>query len=170
MFKSEFDQVAISVLESGWYILGKNVSEFEKQFADYVSAKRCVGVANGFDALVLAFIALGIGASDEEVIVIVQANTYIARVMGITMNGVIPVFVEPNGFYNIDVEKIEQAITEKTKAILVVHLYGHASRMDEFYRLAEKYNLRVVEDFAQSHGAVYHSKMTGSFSVIGCFR
>jgi len=100
----------------------------------------------------------------------VQANTYIASVMGITMNGAIPVFVETDGFYNIDVEKIEQAITEKTKAILAVHLYGQASRMDEFYRLAKKYNLRVVEDCAQSHGADYHGKMTGSFGDIGCFR
>lgn len=166
MYKAEYDQAAIQTLESGWYILGKKVLEFENQFAEYVGAKNCVGVANGLDALVLAFRALGVGPGDE---VIVQANTYIASVMGITMNGGTPVFVEPDEFYNIDVEKIENAITVKTKAILVVHLYGQASRMDAVCKLAKKHNLKVVEDCAQSHGATFNGQMTGSFGDIGCF-
>ena len=97
------------------------------------------------------------------------ANTYIASVMGITINGATPVFVEPDAYYNIDVEKLEALITEKTKAILVVHLYGQASRMDRVVALCKKYNLRLIEDCAQSHGACYQGKMTGTFGDIGCF-
>lgn len=165
-YKEEFEKKAIEVLRSGWYVLGNEVREFEKEFAAYTGAKHCVGVANGLDALWIAFRILGIGAGDE---VIVQGNTYIASVMGITMNGATPVFVEPDEYFNIDTKRIEEKITAKTKAILVVHLYGQASKMDEVLALCEKYNLRLVEDCAQSHGAFYGDRMTGTFGDIGCF-
>ena len=165
-YQDEFEAKALEVLRSGWYVLGKEVAEFEKEFAAYCGAKYCVGLASGLDALWIAFRVLGIGEGDE---VIVQGNTYIASVMGITINGATPVFVEPDAFYNIDVTKIEEKITERTKAILVVHLYGEASNMTEIMRLAEKYNLRVVEDCAQSHGAKWNGKMTGTFGDVGCF-
>ena len=165
-YHDEFEAKALEVLRSGWYVLGKEVAEFEKEFAAYCGAKYCVGLASGLDALWIAFRVLGIGEGDE---VIVQGNTYIASVMGITINGATPVFVEPDAFYNIDVTKIEEKITERTKAILVVHLYGQASNMTEIMRLAEKYNLRVVEDCAQSHGAKWNGQMTGTFGDVGCF-
>lgn len=165
-YQSEFEESALKVLRSGWYVLGNEVSNFEKEFAEFTGAKHCVGLANGLDALWIAFRVLGIGAGDE---VIVQGNTYIASVMGITMNGATPIFVEPDAFYNIDVEKIEEKITSKTKAILVVHLYGQASRMDKVVELCRKYNLRLVEDCAQSHGACFNGQMTGTFGDVGCF-
>ena len=165
-YQEEFEKKAVEVLRSGWYILGNEVKEFEKEFATYVGAKHCVGLASGLDALWIAFRILGIGPGDE---VIVQGNTYIASVMGITMNGATPIFVEPDEYYNIDTAKIEEKITEKTKAILVVHLYGQAAKMDEILALCKKYNLRLVEDCAQSHGACYDGKMTGTFGDIGCF-
>lgn len=165
-YQSEFENKALEVLRSGWYVLGKEVQNFEEEFAHYTGAKYCVGLASGLDALWLAFRVLGIGKGDE---VIVQGNTYIASVMGITINGATPVFVEPNEYNNIDTSKIEKKITEKTKAILVVHLYGQASKMDDVMEIAKKYNLRVVEDCAQSHGACYDGKMTGTFGDIGCF-
>lgn len=165
-YQQEFEQKALDVLRSGWYVLGNEVKEFEKEFAAYTGAKHCVGLASGLDALWIAFRVLGIGAGDE---VIVQGNTYIASVMGITMNGATPVFVEPDEYFNIDTKKIEEKITEKTKAILVVHLYGQASKMDEVLALCKKYNLRLVEDCAQSHGARFDGQMTGTFGDVGCF-
>ncbi len=165
-YQAEFEEKALEVLRSGWYVLGKEVEMFEKEFAAYTGAKHCVGLANGLDALWLAFRILGIGAGDE---VLVQANTYIASVMGITINGATPVFVEPDEYHNIDVEKLEEKITDKTKAILVVHLYGQASRMDEVVRICKKHHLRLVEDCAQSHGACFEGRMTGTFGDIGCF-
>jgi len=165
-YQSEFESKALEVLRSGWYVLGKEVENFEKEFAEYTGAKYCVGLASGLDALWLAFRILGIGKGDE---VIVQANTYIASVMGITINGATPVFVEPDAYYNIDTDAIEQKITEKTKAILVVHLYGQASKMDVVVDICKKYNLKLVEDCAQSHGACFGGKMTGTFGDIGCF-
>ena len=165
-YQEEFEQKALEVLRSGWYILGNEVKEFEKEFAVYAGAKHCVGLASGLDALWIAFRILGIGAGDE---VIVQGNTYIASVMGITMNGATPIFVEPDEYFNIDTKKIEEKITERTKAILVVHLYGQASKMDDVLALCKKYNLRLVEDCAQSHGACFGGKMTGTFGDIGCF-
>ena len=165
-YQTEFEKKALEVLRSGWYVLGKEVSSFEEEFAAYTGAKYCVGVGNGLDALWLAFKVLGIGQGDE---VIVQANTYIASVMGITINGATPVFVEPDEYYAIDADKIEEKITDKTKAILVVHLYGQASNMEKILALCKKYNLRLVEDCAQSHGACYQGKMTGTFGDIGCF-
>ena len=166
MYQKEFEDKALEVLRSGWYILGKEVSAFEEEFASYTTAKFYVGLANGLDALWIAFRILNIGEGDE---VIVQGNTYIASVMGITMNGATPIFVEPDEYNNIDTSKIEEKITTRTKAILVVHLYGQASEMDAVVRLAHKYSLRVVEDCAQSHGACYDGKKTGIFGDVGCF-
>lgn len=165
-YQEEFEQKAIDVLRSGWYVLGKEVSSFEEEFATYTGAKYCVGLASGLDALWIAFRLLNIGKGDE---VIVQGNTYIASVMGITMNGATPVFCEPDDHFGIDVDKLEGLITEKTKAILVVHLYGMASRMDKIVQICKKYNLRLVEDCAQSHGACFNGQMTGTFGDIGCF-
>lgn len=166
MYQNEFEAKALEVLRSGWYVLGNEVSSFEREFAEYTGAKYCVGLASGLDALWIAFRILGIGAGDE---VIVQGNTYIASVMGITINGATPIFVEPDEYYNIDASKIEERITHKTKAILVVHLYGQASNMEPIVQLAQKYNLRLVEDCAQSHGACFNGQMTGTFGDIGCF-
>ena len=165
-YQEEFEQKALEVLRSGWYVLGKEVSSFEEEFAAYTGAKYCVGLASGLDALWMAFRILGIGAGDE---VIVQGNTYIASVMGITMNGATPVFVEPDDYYQIDTAKIEEKITDKTKAVLVVHLYGQATNMKPIVELCQKYNLRLVEDCAQSHGACFEGQMTGTFGDIGCF-
>lgn len=165
-YQDEFENKALEVLRSGQYILGKEVELFEKEFAEYAGTKYCVGLASGLDALWLAFRILGIGKGDE---VIVQGNTYIASVMGITINEATPIFVEPNQYYNIDVDKIEEKITDKTKAILVVHLYGQASQMGKVQELAQKYRLKIIEDCAQAHGAMYKGRQVGSFGDIGCF-
>ena len=166
LYQEELEKKALEVLRSGWYVLGNEVSSFEKEFALYVGSKHCVGLASGLDALWIAFRILGIGAGDE---VIVQGNTYIASVMGITMNGATPIFVEPDEYYNIDASKIEEKITEKTKAVLVVHLYGQASNMPPIVDLCHKYNLRLVEDCAQAHGAQFDGQQVGTFGDIGCF-
>ncbi|MBP3204777.1 MAG: DegT/DnrJ/EryC1/StrS family aminotransferase [Lachnospiraceae bacterium] len=165
-YQEEFEQKALDVLRSGWYVLGREVEAFEQEFAAYTGARYCVGLGNGLDALWLAFRILGIGAGDE---VIVQANTYIASVMGITINGATPVFAEPDEFFNLDADGIEEKITDRTKAILVVHLYGQASNMQKITELCQKHNLRLVEDCAQSHGARFQGQMTGTFGDIGCF-
>ena len=166
LYKEEYEKKAIEVLNSGWYILGQEVDKFEKEWADYVGTDYCVGVASGLDALILAFRALGIGKGDE---VIVCANAYIACVMGITINGATPVFVEPDVYDNIDANQIEDYITEKTKAILAVHLYGQSCDMTKIVEIAQKYNLKIVEDCAQSQGNHWNNKRVGSFGDIGCF-
>lgn len=165
-YKNEFDEAVKEVLSSGIYILGNKVIEFEENFKNYIGSKYCVGLNSGLDALVLAFRALDIGHGDE---VIVQANTYIASVLGITENKATPVFIEPDEYYNIDASKIEEAITKNTKAILVVHLYGQTSNMSKIKELAEKYKLYIVEDCAQSHGSVFDGQVSGTFGDIGCF-
>jgi len=166
LYQEEFEKKALEVLRSGWYILGNEVNSFEEEFAAYIGGKYCVGLASGLDALWIAFRVLGIGAGDE---VLVQGNTYIASVMGITINGATPVFIEPDEYYNIDASRLEEKITDKTKAVLVVHLYGQASNMEPIVELCKKYNLRLVEDCAQSHGAKFNGQMTGTFGDIGCF-
>lgn len=165
-YQQEFEEKALSVLRSGWYVLGNEVKTFEERFAEYTGASYCVGLASGLDALWIGCKMLGIGPGDE---VIVQANTYIASVMGISMNGATPVFTEPDGYFQIDADKIEEKITAKTKAIMVVHLYGHVADMDKIVSLCKKYNLKLIEDCAQSHGATYKGKMTGTFGDVGCF-
>lgn len=165
-YQDEYEQKALEVLRSGWYVLGNEVKSFEQEFAAYVGTKHCVGLASGLDALWLSFRVLGIGKGDE---VIVPANTYIASVMGVTMNDATPVFVEPDAFHNLDASKVEEKITPKTKAILAVHLYGQACRMDLLHEICKKHGLYLVEDCAQSHGAMCGDKMTGNWSDIGCF-
>ena len=162
----EYREKAISVLDSGWYILGKEVEAFENEWAEYIGTKYCVGLASGLDALWISFRLLGIHEGDE---VIVCANAYIACVMGITINGATPVFVEPDKYNNIDAEKIEEVITSRTKAILAVHLFGQACDMSKIMNIAQKYNLKVVEDCAQSHGNKWLGQTVGTFGDIGCF-
>ena len=163
---SEYESKAVDVLRSGWYILGKELEAFEKEWADYIGTKYCVGLANGLDALKISFHLLDIKKGDE---VIVCANAYIACVMGITVDGATPVFVEPDEYDNIDADKIEEVITPKTKAILAVHLYGQACDMTKIMELAKKYNLKVIEDCAQSHGNHWKGKKVGTFGDVACF-
>ncbi len=161
-YKDSFD----TFLKSGWYILGERVSKFEDEFAHFCGANYCVGVASGLDALILAIDAFKF-AKDSEIIV--PSNTYIATILAIIRNGFKPVLVEPNiNTYNIDVTQIEKTITKKTKAILVVHLYGKACEMDKILTIADRYNLEIIEDCAQAHGAKFKDKKVGSFGI-GCF-
>lgn len=149
------------VYTRSWYIEGVEDEAFEKSFAQFCEVKGCVGVGNGLDALMLSLKALGIKAGDE---VIVPSNTYVATALAVTYVGAKPVFVEPDiRTFNIDPEKIEDAITEKTKAIMPVHLYGQPCEMDPIMEIAMKYHLYVVEDCAQAHGATYKGKKIGSF-------
>lgn len=149
------------VFTRSWYIEGVEDEVFEKAFAEYCGTKYCIGVGNGLDALVMALKALGIGIGDE---VIVPSNTYIATALAVTYVGATPVFVEPDiRTFNIDSSKIEAAITDKTKAIMPVHLYGQACDMDPIMEIAKKHNLFVVEDCAQAHGATYKGKKVGTF-------
>ena len=166
LYADEYKKKACEVLDSGWYILGKEVSAFEEEWAKYIGSKYCVGLASGLDALWISFRLLNIGTGDE---VIVCANAYIACVMGITMNGATPVFVEPDQYDNIDADKIEAVITDKTKAILAVHLYGQACDMTKIINIAHKHNLKVVEDCAQSHGNHWKGHTVGTFGDVGCF-
>ncbi|MCI8724957.1 MAG: DegT/DnrJ/EryC1/StrS family aminotransferase [Hungatella sp.] len=162
----EYKKKACEVLDSGWYILGKEVTGFEKEWAEYIGSKFCVGLASGLDALWISFRLLNIGVGDE---VIVCANAYIACVMGITVNGATPVFVEPDEYDNIDANKVEDKITKNTKAILAVHLYGQSCDMTKIMDLAHNYNLKVVEDCAQSHGNHWNGQTVGTFGDVGCF-
>lgn len=165
-YQKEYDNKIAQILKKGWYVLGDEVVAFEKEFALWCGRKECIGVASGLDALKLAFRVLNIHSGDE---VIVAGNAYIACVMGISENGATPVFVEPDSKYNIDVNKIEEKISDKTKAILAVHLYGQMCKMDKVMELARKYNLYVVEDCAQAHGAYYKGKIAGSYGDMACF-
>ena len=162
----EYRQKAVQVLDSGWYIMGKELSSFEEEWASYIGTRYCVGLASGLDALWISFRLLGIQEGDE---VIVSANAYIACVMGISINGATPVFVEPDPYLNIDAEKIEAAITPRTKAILAVHLFGQCCDMDRIMEIAHRHNLKVVEDCAQSHGNHWKGKKAGTFGDVACF-
>lgn len=147
-----------------WFVLGQEVKDFEEQYALYSNTSHCVGVANGLDGLIIALKVLGIGIGDE---VLVASNSYIATVISISNVGATPIFVEPDErTYNIDPEKLEAAITSKTKAIMPVHLYGQPCEMDKIMAIAKKHNLKVVEDNAQGHGATYDGQVTGSFGEI----
>lgn len=158
--KQEIDDSINRVMESGFYILGPEVEKFENEFANYVEAKYCIGVANGFDALYLSLLALNIKPGDE---VIVPSNTYIATWLAVSKCGAIPIPVEPDiNSYNIDAKAIESAITTKTKAIIPVHLYGKTVDLDAISVLAKKYDLKIIEDAAQAHGATYKGKKIGS--------
>jgi len=158
-YAAELKQVAAEVIDSGWFLLGEKVKTFEQQYSDYIGAKHTIACANGLDALRLilkAYIEMGVMQEGDEVIV--PANTYIASILAVTDNLLKPVFVEPSlETYNIDIDKIEQAITSKTKAIMVVHLYGRVCWSEKLENIAKKYNLKVIEDNAQAAGAYYRS-------------
>lgn len=166
MYQAEYEAKALEVLRSGWYVLGKEVASFEEEFAAAMGGKYAVGVDNGLNAIVLGIKALGIGPGDE---VIVAANTYIATVLGVSLNGATPVFADATAFHNIDPARIADAITERTKAVLVTHLYGQACEMGPIQSLCDQHGLYLLEDCAQSHCAAYHGKMTGTFGKMGFF-
>ena len=166
LYQEEYEEAALRVLRSGWYILGNELSEFENMFASKLGMRHVIGVNSGTDALIFAVRALGIGEGDE---VIVPSHTYIASVIGITQNGAIPVFAEPDSFFGMDVNRIESLITDRTKAILPVHLYGQPCDMDAICDIAEKHHLYVIEDCAQAHGAEYKGKQIGTFGTVSCF-
>ena len=164
-YRDEMITAVTKVIDSGWYVLGEQVEEFEREFAGYCGTQFCVGVANGLDALILTLRAwkeLGKLKDGDEIIV--PANTYIASILAITENRLIPVLVEPDEFtYNLCVAKTSAAICDKTKAILAVHLYGQMAPMKEIMYLAEQHNLLVLEDAAQAHGAEIEGKKAGSW-------
>ncbi|MCE1189139.1 MAG: DegT/DnrJ/EryC1/StrS family aminotransferase [Ignavibacteria bacterium] len=167
VFFEEYTGAFATTLERGWYILGEQVKEFEKEYAAYLGVKHCIGVASGLDALYLALRAFNFSPGDE---VIVPSNTYIATILSILQAGLVPVLVEPLiDTYNIDPAKIEEKITSKTRAIMVVHLYGKPCDMAPIMQIKEKYSLKLVEDCAQSHGATYHGKVTGTYGEFGAF-
>ncbi|KES18796.1 putative pyridoxal phosphate-dependent enzyme [Gilliamella apicola SCGC AB-598-I20] len=160
MYEDEIKDRFQSIFDKGWYLQGEENDIFNKAFAAYCGTKYAVGVANGLDALNLIIKAYGFGPGDE---IIVPANTYIASVLAISENGCKPVLVDPDlDTYNINPDLIERAITPKTKAIMVVHLYGQAVEMEKIWKLAEKYNLKIIEDSAQAHGAMYKGRRVGN--------
>ena len=159
-YRIEIDDRIKAVLDSGWYLLGEQDKTFENNFAAYCGVKHCIGCANGLEALSLIIKGYDFCAGDE---IIVPANTYIASILAITQNGCTPVLVEPDiNTYNINPDLIEEKITKKTKAIMVVHLYGQAVQMEKIRQIAEKYNLKIIEDSAQAHGAMYQDKRAGN--------
>ena len=166
-----FIESAKRVVESGIHMIGQETQAFERSYADYCGTKHCIGVANGLDALTLvlrAYKEMGLMEDDDEVIV--PANTYIATILAISENKLVPVLVEPDiQTYNIDYSKIEGVITERTKAVMVVHLYGQPADMEHIVGLGKKYKLKIIEDAAQAHGALYKGSKTGSLGDAGCF-
>ena len=165
--RGEINSAISRVLDSGWYILGKEVELFEKEFADFIGVKFGVGVGSGTEALHLALAACGVGPGDE---VITVSHTAVATAAAILLAGATPVFVdiEPE-YFTIDPDCIKRVVTSNTKAILPVHIYGHPADMDAIMQIAKKYQLRVIEDCAQAHGAKYKGKRVGSIGDIGCF-
>lgn len=154
-------------IAKGWYVLGENVSQFEQSFANYLGSKYCVGVASGLDGLFLSLIALELPQNSE---VIVPSNTYVATILAIINAGLKPVLVEPDVLtYNIDPNKIIESITSNTSAIMVVHLYGKVCKMDQIMDIVQEHGLRVIEDCAQSHGAMFNNKKSGTFGDCGAF-
>ena len=165
--KTDFDRAYQRVMDSGYYLLGKELEEFETEFADFCNVKYCVGVGCGLDALILILRAMNISEGDE---VIVPANTYIATWLAVSHVGAKPIPVEPQQRdYNINPKLIEQAITDKTKAIIAVHLYGYPALMTEIKTIADHYNLKLIEDAAQAHGAMYQGQKVGSLSDAAAF-
>ena len=162
-YRKSFEQT----LESGWYILGKNLEKFETEFATYHNVKHCIGVASGLDALILSLRALQLPKNSE---VIVPSNTYIASILAILQADLMPVLVEPDEInYNLNPAKIEEAITKNSRAILPVHLYGKVCQMDKIMEIAQRYDLRIVEDCAQAHGATFKGQKAGTFGEFGAF-
>jgi dTDP-4-amino-4,6-dideoxygalactose transaminase len=166
-FFEEYKKDFADTLEKGWYILGDRVKKFENEFASYIGAKHCIGVASGLDALLLSLKALNPKVDSE---IITPSNTYIATILSIVQAGLKPILVEPDiRSYNIDPSRIEEKITNKTKALMIVHLYGRSCDMDPIMELCRKYNLSLIEDCAQSHGAKYKGRISGTFGEFGAF-
>jgi len=170
-YRDELMQAAIDVIESGWYIQGAQVEAFEREFADYCDTNHAIGVGNGLDALILIFRAYKeLGKLKEGDEVIVPANTFIASILAITENRLKPVLVEPNEqTYNLDPQLLEKLITSKTKAILVVHLYGQLADMPAIIKIARQHQLLVIEDSAQAHGANFNNKKSGNWGDASAF-
>lgn len=166
LYAPEFEAKALEVLRGGWYILGNEVRSFEEEFASWIGAKYCIGLGSGLDALWISLKLLGIGPDDE---VIVSSNAYIACVMAITINGAKPVFVESDRYFNMDAGQVEAAVTEKTKAILAVHLFGQTCDMTVLKEIADKHHLKLIEDCAQSHGNHWNGETAGTIGDTGCF-
>lgn len=166
-FFKEFEESFKEVLKSGWYILGDKVKKFEQEFSKYNNSLNCVGVASGLDALILSLASLNLEKESE---VIVPSNTYIATILSVLQNSLKPVLVEPQiETYNIDPILIEKSITSKTKAIIIVHMYGKSCEMDKIIEICEKHNLVLIEDCAQAHGAKFNSQNVGTFGSFGAF-
>ncbi|MFI4937131.1 MAG: DegT/DnrJ/EryC1/StrS family aminotransferase, partial [Candidatus Berkiellales bacterium] len=166
-FFSQYQEQFKQVMQSGRYILGQQVEEFEHHFAEYVGVKHCIGLASGLDALILALVSLNLPPQSE---VIIAANAYVACILSVLKAGHIPVLIEPSSLTaNIDPARIEEKITAKTKVIMPVHLYGYPCEMTSITALAQKYGLHIIEDCAQAHGATYQNKKVGSFSTISAF-
>ncbi len=166
-FLKEFKAVTEKVIRNGWFILGENVKAFEQEFSEYTGVKHTIGVASGLDALVLGLRVFDFPGGSE---IIVPSNTYIATILAIVQSNCKPVLVEPDVLtYNINPLLIEEKITEKTRAIIPVHLYGKCCEMHLIIAIAKKYDLKVIEDCAQAHGAMVDNKKTGSFGDIGAF-
>lgn len=162
----EYTQGFEDFLQSGWFILGKQVESFEEEFANFIGSKYCIGVASGLDAMIIALDALGFEKGSE---IIVPSNTYIATILAIIKAGLTPILVEPDiHTYNIDPQKIEEKITTKTKAILLVHLYGKSCDMAQIQKIATSHNLVILEDCAQAHNAKFQNQQVGTFGI-GCF-
>lgn len=163
-YEAEIKKAVNRVIDSGWYLLGKEVESFEQEYSDFIGVEHTVGVANGLDALRIilrAYIEMGIMEEGDEIIV--PANTYIASILAITDNNLKPILVEPDiNTYNIDPDLIEEHISEKTKGIMIVHLYGQNSYTEKIGKLCDKYDLKLIEDAAQAHGAYYQDKRVGS--------
>lgn len=164
--KKAFLRIANKVLSSGRYILGYYVTKFEEEFAKYIGVKYCIGVGNGLEALQISLMALGVKNGDE---VITTPLSAVASSLAIKAVGAKPVFVDIDDYYHLDANKIEEKITSKTKAILVVHLYGQSVDIEKILKIAKKYKLFIVEDCAQAHGALYKDKKVASFGDVGCF-
>jgi dTDP-4-amino-4,6-dideoxygalactose transaminase len=166
-FIAEWRAAFDAVLARGWYVLGQEVASFEREFAAYVGGVHCIGVANGLDALTLSLVALDLPKGAE---VLVASNTYIATILAIVHAGHTPVLVEPDPrTYNIDPERLAAALSPRTRAICVTHLYGKPCRMDAIMPFAQQHGLEVIEDCAQSHGAMLQGQQTGTFGISGCF-
>ena len=165
--RAEMEAAIGRVLDSGWYILGRELENFEAEFAAYCGVRHAIGVANGLEALKLVIQGLGLGAGDE---IIVPANTFIASLLAITQTQATPVLAEPDpATFNLDPARLEEKITARTKAVMAVHLYGQAAPMAEITAIAEKYNLKIIEDAAQAHGAVYRGRRVGGLGEAAGF-
>lgn len=166
-YMENLEAAASRVIRSGWYVLGQEVSAFEREFAEYLGVKHCIGVANGLDALILSIEALDLPKPCQ---ILVSSNTYIATILAILRAGHKPILIEPQlETFNMNPALLKKALTIHTRAICVTHLFGKACRMDAIKVFAREYNLKIIEDCAQSHGAKLKGRLTGTFGDAGCF-